>query len=102
MTDYAYDSAGRLTQQTDPADASGVRRVKYLSYGGSFTAPSVVRVCGLGTTCGTSAEIRTEYTYFGLSPLPLTETQVDAAGGTSLTTTYAYDTSGRMLSADGR
>ena len=100
-TNYAYDTAGRLTQQTDPADADGVRRVKFLTYGGSYTAPTVVRICGLTTTCGTNAEIRTEYTYVGATALPLTETRIDAAAGTSLTTTYSYDAAGRMLSADG-
>ena len=101
QTDYVYDSAGRLIQRTDPADSSGVRRVTYLSYGGSFTAPTLVRVCGLGTTCGTNAEIRTEYTYWGNTALPLTETRVDAAAGISLTTTRTYDSAGRLLIEDG-
>jgi RHS repeat-associated protein len=100
-TDYAYDSAGRLIQRTDPADAAGVRRVTYLSYGSSLTAPTLVRTCGLGTTCGTSAEIRTEYTYVGSTALPATERRVDGATGTSLTTTYTYDTAGRLLTEDG-
>ena len=101
VTNYAYDYAGRLIQQTDPADASGVQRVKSLSYGGSFTAPSEVRVCGLGTTCGTSAEFKTQYTYMGLTPLPLTETRIDGVAGTSLTTTFTYDNAGRLLVSDG-
>ena len=101
QTDYVYDSAGRLIQRTDPADSSGIRRVTYLSYGSSFTAPTLVRICGLGTTCGTSAEIRTEFTYWGNTALPATETRVDAAAGTSLTTVRSYDNAGRLLSEDG-
>jgi RHS repeat-associated protein len=100
-TDYAYDGAGRLIQRTDPADASGVRRVTYLTYGASFTAPTLVRVCGLGTTCGTAAELRTQYTYVGATALPATETVTDGATGISLTTTYAYDGAGRPTSVDG-
>jgi YD repeat-containing protein len=101
QTDYVYDSAGRLIQRTDPADGNGVRRVTYLSYGSSLTAPTLVRTCGLGATCGTGAEIRTEYTYVGSTALPATETRVDGATGTSLTTTYTYDTAGRLLTEDG-
>lgn len=101
QTDYAYDALGRLTQRTDPADSAGVRRVTYLSYGSSFTAPTLVRTCGLGTTCGTGAEIRTEYTYLGNTALPLTETRVDGTTGTSLTITRTYDAAGRLLSEDG-
>jgi YD repeat-containing protein len=101
VTNYSYDGQGRLIQQTEPADASGVRRVKYFTYGGSFTAPTQIRICGLGTTCGTSAEIVVQYTYLGASPLPLTETRVDGATGTTLTTTFTYDDAGRLLSEDG-
>ena len=101
VTNYAYDAAGRMVQRTDPADSSGVRRATYLTYGASFTAPTQVRVCGLGTTCGTSAEMRTDYTYLGQSPLPLSETRTDAATGSSLTTSFTYDNAGRLLSMDG-
>jgi RHS repeat-associated protein len=101
QTDYAYDAAGRLTQRTDPADSSGYRRATYLTYGSSLTAPTVVRMCYLGWTCGTSAEIRTEFTYLGNTALPLTETRIDAAAGTSLTTTYTYDDAGRPTIVDG-
>jgi RHS repeat-associated protein len=100
-TDYIYDTAGRLTQRQDPADSSGYRRVTYLTYGSSFTAPTNVRMCYLGWTCGTSAEVRTDFTYFGSTALPLTETRIDAAAGTSLTTTYTYDDAGRLKVEDG-
>jgi RHS repeat-associated protein len=100
-TDYAYDGGGRLIQRTDPADGNGVRRATYLSYGSSFTAPTLVRVCGLGTTCGTGAELRTRYTYVGNTALPATETVTDGAEGISLTTVYAYDGAGRPIRVDG-
>ena len=101
VTNYAYDTLGRLVQQTDPADASGVRRAKFLSYGSSFTSPTEIRICGVGTTCGTSSEFKTDYTYVGATALPLTETRIDGVTGVSLTTTYAYDNAGRLLSIDG-
>ena len=104
-TDYAYDSMGRLIQRTDPADASGVRRATYLTYGtaagSSFQGPTVVRVCGLTTTCGTNAEIRTEYDYWGQTALPSAKREIDAASGTTLTTTYSYDNAGHLLIEDG-
>lgn len=100
-TDYVYDNRGRLIQRTDPADSAGVRRVTYLSYGASFTAPVLVRTCGLGTTCGTSAEWRTEYSYVGKTALPATETVIDGVAGTSATTSYSYDAAGRLLMQDG-
>jgi RHS repeat-associated protein len=100
-TDFAYDSAGRLVQQTDPADSTGVRRVKYLTYGVGGMAPTLVRICGIGTTCGTTSEIRTQYTYWAGTALPASETRVDGVTGVSLTTTYTYDAAGRVLSEDG-
>ncbi|MFA5966735.1 MAG: RHS repeat-associated core domain-containing protein [Sphingomonas sp.] len=102
QTDYVYDANGQLIEQTDPADASGVRRKTYITY--TTTAPyrkSVVRVCGYGTTCGTNAEIRTEYDYWGSTYLPSAMRQIDAATATTLTTSYTYDAAGRLLSIDG-
>jgi RHS repeat-associated protein len=103
QTDYVYNSLGQVTEKTEPADANGVRRKTYVTYETStgISRPSVVRVCGLGTTCGTANEIRTEYTYWGGTLLPLTESHIDAAAGVTLTTTYAYDGAGRPLSKDG-
>ena len=105
QTDYAYDSAGRLIQRTDPADANGHRRTTVLSYTTSFTAPTLVRTCILAVTCGTANEVQTSFSYFGdganKTALPLTMTQTDLATGVSLVTTYAYDDAGRLLSEDG-
>jgi RHS repeat-associated protein len=104
QTDYLYNSYGQLTEQTDPADANGVRRKTYTEYALSpagISRKSVVRVCGLGTTCGTNQEIRTEYDYWGDTPLPAVERRIDAATGVTLTTTYTYDGAGRPIVVDG-
>lgn len=107
QTDYAYNSSGQLTERTDPADAAGVRRKTYITYdahdtgAGVISRRSVVRVCGLDTTCGTNAEIRTEYDYWANTFLPSAERRIDAATGTTLTTTYSYDNAGRLLIEDG-
>jgi RHS repeat-associated protein len=100
QTDYVYNGAGLLTQETDPADASGVRRTVYISYD-TQSRPNVWRICGQGSTCGTNAEIRTERDYWSNTLLPVTERRIDAVTGTTLTTTYTYDNAGRMLSEDG-
>ncbi len=101
VTTYSYDAAGRLTQETAPADSTGVQRAKILTYGGSYTAPTQISICGIGTTCGTSSEFKTQYTYLGATALPLTETRIDGVTGVSLTTSYTYDDAGRLLVEDG-
>lgn len=100
-TTYGYDGGGRLTQRIEPVDSAGVQRATYLTYGSSFTAPTEVRVCALNSTCGTSAEFKTQYTYVGNTALPATMTVVDGVAGTSITTTYTYDDAGRLLVEDG-
>ena len=55
----------------------------------------MVRVCGVGTTCGTNQEIRTELDYWGDTALLSLMRQVDPATGAALATTYAYDSAGR-------
>ena len=60
QTDFQYNAVGQLTEQTDPADANGVRRRTIITYETStgLSRRSVVRVCGNVTTCGTPDEIR--------------------------------------------
>jgi len=103
QTDYVYNSLGQVTEKTEPADANGVRRKTYISYETSIgiSRANVVRVCGDVSTCGTLDEVRTEYTYWGSTLLPLTESHVDARAGVTLTTTYSYDNAGRTVSKDG-
>lgn len=103
QTDFAYNDRGQLTERTDPADAAGVRRKTYVTYEASagLSRPSVVRVCGDVTTCGTANEIRTEYQYWGNTFLPAVVRRIDAARGETLETRYTYDLAGRVLTADG-
>jgi RHS repeat-associated protein len=92
-----------LVERTDPADADGVRRKTYVTYSevNGLSRPTVVRVCGQGSTCGTANEVRTEYEYWGNTLLPSVVRQIDAARGERLETRYSYDLAGRMLAADG-
>jgi YD repeat-containing protein len=102
QTDYLYNGNGQLIQQDDPEDSNHVRRRTIVDYAASPTGisrRSVVRVCGIGTTCGTGAEIRTEYQYWGDTPLVTLERRID--GATILDTTSGYDWAGRLLWTDG-
>ncbi len=103
QTDYVFNAAGQQTQQDDPADADGVRRRTIHEYtvSSGLSRRTVTRVCGITTTCGTTQEIRTEYTYWNNTNLPATVAQVDPATSTQLVTTYTYDTAGRVLIEDG-
>ena len=107
QTDFVYNYSGQLTEQTDPADAAGVRRKTYVTYesvpvGAYFLSrKKVVRICGTGAVCGSASEIRTEYDYLGNTFLVSQERRLDAAQGLTLTTNYSYDTAGRLLSVDG-
>ncbi len=106
--DFLYNANGQLIEQTDPADASGVRRRTIIDYALSpagISRPGVVRICGVGpgaaTTCGTAAEIRTEYQYVGDTRLVTLERRIDPATGATLDTAYSYDAAGRVIATDG-
>jgi len=103
QTDFAYNTKGQLIERTDPADATGVRRKTYVTYETStgISRPSVVRVCGDVTTCGTADEIRTEYEYWGNTLLPSVVRRIDAVRGETLETRNTYDSAGRLRVADG-
>ena len=104
QTDYVFNTAGQMTEQTEPADASGVRRrtiIEYATSEGGLSRATVVRVCGVNATCGTNQEIRTEYQYLGDTRLVTRERRVDLATGAVLDTTYSYDAAGRLLATDG-
>lgn len=107
QTDYAYNANGQLTEQTDPADADGVRRKTYIEYSAFDTGAGILsrktrtRVCGATTTCGTNGEYRTEYEYWGRTFLPSVERRVELATGQVRETRYTYDAAGRILSIDG-
>jgi len=107
QTDFQYNTAGQLTEQTDPADAYGVRRrtiIEYLTSAGGLSRRDVVRVCantGTLNICGTTGEIRTEYDYWENTFLPSAERRIDAALGVTLETSYTYDNAGRLKIEDG-
>jgi len=102
-TDYLYDAThGGLLSRTEPADVYNVRRKIINTY--TTTTPyrlTKTRVCteGAVNTCGTSAELVTEYEYWGNTFLPVTVT--NGTGSNASITTYAYDNAGRVLSVDG-
>jgi len=104
QTDYEYNSLGQMVMQTDPADSGGTRRrthVEYETTASGLSRRSRVRVCGVGTTCGTANEIRTDYEYWNNTLLPTVVRQVDGATNNQLVTTSSYDPAGRLLSTDG-
>lgn len=78
-----------------------MRRKTIIEYDSGIRRKLVVRVCGDTTTCGTSQEIRTEYSYWGSTFLPSSVRQVDQAGSVTSETTYSYDDAGRLLVTDG-
>lgn len=100
VTDYVFNSAGQLTEQTDPVDLHGVRRKTYIEYeAGPLKRKRVVRVCGTGAACGTTDELRTEYDYWDNTFLPSAERKMWQ--GQTRQTSYTYDSAGRLLWADG-
>jgi RHS repeat-associated protein len=107
QTDYVFNSAGQMTEQTEPADADGVRRrtiIDYAQSAGGLSRAVAMRVCGVTattTTCGTSQEIRTEYQYLGDTRLVTRERRVASVTGAFLDTSYTYDAAGRLLATDG-
>jgi RHS repeat-associated protein len=103
-TDYAYNTLGQLTRKDEPADQHGVRRrtiTEYTPNAAGISLPTAVTVCGIGTTCGTTQEIRTEYQYWGNTALPTRVRQRDLINNADLDTIHAYDAAGRLISTDG-
>jgi RHS repeat-associated protein len=103
QTDYVWNAAGQLIEQTDPPDQNGLRKKTYISYDVSagVSRKSVVRICFAGSTCGTNQEVRTEYLYWGSTFLPSRERRIDSYYGRVRDTHFAYDPAGRLLSTDG-
>lgn len=103
QTDFVYNGSGQPTEQTEPADANGVRRKTYYQYDATsgLSRKTVVRVCGVGTTCGTANEFRTEYSYWNNTFLPSQERRIDQVTSQTLTTDFTYDSAGRLLTKDG-
>lgn len=103
QTDFVYNGVGQVIEQTDPADASGVRRKTYVTYDttSGLSRKSVVRMCGTGAACGTNAEVRVEYSYWNNTFLPSQERRIETATATTLATDFTYDAAGRLLVKDG-
>jgi RHS repeat-associated protein len=127
-TDFTWTGPGLLLTQLDPADESGKRRKVKNTWSGTSPingetcppinqlgspgppqcTPRLLReeICetdanGNELTCGTANSFVRQFTYFGATSLPASETVTDGVGNAPLTTTYTYDAAGRQLSADG-
>lgn len=106
VTTFAYNANGQVTERTDPADSTGVRKKTYIEYdnfdtgAGIISRKKTVRVCGDTTTCGTNGEFRTEYQYWNNTYLPSLVRQIDGVTGEVRETRYAYDGAGRVTSID--
>lgn len=105
QTDYTWDSTGQLLTQLDPADQNNIRRKTKNTYDGSGrlikTELCEANASGVELTCGTANSFVQQFTYWGATRLPLTETATDGVGNGPLTTTYTYDAAGRRTSVNG-
>ena len=98
-----------MRRPADRADRPRRRRTASGAGRSSTTPPrpaaisrrSVVRICGAGATCGTSAEIRTEYQYWGETLLLSAERRIDGASGHDARHDLRLRWPGRLLSTDG-
>lgn len=127
-TNFTWTGPGLLLTRLDPTDESGKRRKVKNTWSGTSpingeTCPSINQlglpgppqctprllreeICetdanGNELTCGTGNSFVRQFTYFGATSLPTSETVTDGVGNAPLTTTYTYDAAGRQLSADG-
>lgn len=106
-TNYTWATHGGLLTEIDPVVSGQRRKVinEYTSIAG-IARLTKERICAVDTngadvTCNTAGEFVRTITYWGSTALPLTESVTDGAGNAPLTTTYSYDTAGRLLSKDG-
>ena len=127
-TEFTWNDRGLMETSLDAPDENGRRRKVINTWSGtsaigSEICPSFIQfglpgpprctprllreeICetdanGVELTCGTANSFVREFTYFGTTSLPASETLTDGAGNAPLTTTYTYDAAGRQLSADG-
>ena len=110
QTDYTYDPAhGGMLTKLEPVDANGKRRKSWNEYSSNNTGNGLVyrisatHLCsifagGANHDCQTVSDRVTRFTYWGNTFLPLTETQTNGIDSVSATTTYTYDSWGRVLS----
>ncbi len=105
QTDYTWASHGGMLTQLDPVDANGRRKKVKFTYDGLYR-PIKEEVCeanssGAEVTCGSANSFVKQTAYWGSTRLPVSETVTDGVGNGPLTTTYSYDSAGRVLSKDG-
>ncbi|WP_374406216.1 RHS repeat domain-containing protein [Pelagerythrobacter sp.] len=107
-TDFVWStSRAVLLEKLEPADAQNRRRKTKNTWDGNGPSRLIrqeiceANAAGAEQTCGTAQSFVTEWTYWNDTSLPLTETLTDGVGNDPLTTTFAYDTAGRLLSKDG-
>ncbi len=106
QTDYTWGSHGGMLTKLEPAGDNGLRTKTINEYAGDPARVSRERVCsvyanGANHSCGTASEQVTEYTYWGNTFLPATVTRTNGTRTVIATTTYTYDTAGRVLIEDG-
>ncbi|MDK2756511.1 MAG: hypothetical protein KYX66_07230 [Blastomonas fulva] len=104
QTDYSWAAHGGLLTQLDPLDANGQRRKVKMTYD-SLNRPVTEEICaansaGTELNCGTSTAYVKSTAYWGSTRLPVSETRTDGVGTSPRTTTYTYDSAGRVLSVD--
>lgn len=105
QTDYTWHDTGQVLTQLDPLDANGQRKKTKYTYD-PYGRPIKKEVCaassaGTELTCGSASSFVTNTTYWGATRLPYTVSVTDGVGTAPLTTTYSYDSAGRLLSKDG-
>ncbi|WP_379548283.1 RHS repeat-associated core domain-containing protein [Qipengyuania sp. DSG2-2] len=108
-TSYLWRPHGGLERMMEPEHASGKHRGTYKTWEETAGIPARVlteQVCEIGPAwqnlnCGTLASFLKTYTYWNTTSLPLTETVSAGDGSDPLTTTYEYDSAGRLLKQDG-
>jgi len=105
-TDYTWSGThGGLLTQLDPVDANGQRRKVKNTYdsAGRLTREEICAAnsSGVELTCGSANSFARHITYFNNTRLPASESITDGIGTAPITTTYSYDTAGRLVSQDG-
>lgn len=102
-TDYSFDpDHGGLLTKLEPADANGIRRLTTNTFErlNGFYRLTKTSVCGSGQCSGKLEQI-TEFTYWNNTSLPKTVSKTNGSRSKTETTTFDYDTSGRLVMEDG-
>jgi RHS repeat-associated protein len=106
QTDYTFDAVhGGILSVLAPANAEGVRAKTSLTYQSYDTGSGLIyrlasmSQCAIATECvGSADELKTSYTYWGSTFLPLTVTQAAGDNSITATVTTAYNDRGLPIS----